>query len=83
VDVADTLGYIYYKKDMPGFAIPVLTQCLTAQPNNPIFLYHMGLTYAAAGEDAKARDALTRALKINAGFEGAEEARRTLAKLVY
>ena len=33
-DIADTVGYIYYKKDMPGFAIPVLTQCLTKDPKN-------------------------------------------------
>ena len=82
-DIADTVGYIYYKKDMPGFAIPVLTQCLTKDPKNPTYLLHMGLVYAASGEDAKARDMLNRALKINAGFEGADEARRTLAKLVY
>jgi predicted Zn-dependent protease len=83
VEIADTVGYIYYKKDMPGFAIPVLTQCITKDPNNPTYLFHMGLVYAASGEDAKARDALSRALKINGGFEGAEEARRVLAKLVY
>jgi tetratricopeptide (TPR) repeat protein len=82
-DIADTVGYIYYKKDMPGFAIPALTQSLTKDPKNPTYLLHMGLVYAAAGEDAKARDVLTRALKISGTFDGADEARRTLTKLVY
>jgi putative PEP-CTERM system TPR-repeat lipoprotein len=82
-EVADTLGYVYYKKEMPGFAVPVLMQCVEKDANNPTYAFHLGLVYAQSGEDAKARQFLTKALKLNPKFEGADEAKRALTKLVY
>jgi hypothetical protein len=41
------------------------------------------MAYAQAGEDAKARTALTKALDLNPKFSGADEAKRTIATLVY
>jgi Tfp pilus assembly protein PilF len=41
----------------------------------------LGLAYSKAGEKAKAKQALERALAINASFPGAEDARKTLAGL--
>jgi Flp pilus assembly protein TadD len=68
---------------MPGFAIPLLTQIVDKDARNPLYQFHLGLVYARSGEDAKARAALNAALKLNPRFEGAEEARRVLTKLIY
>jgi tetratricopeptide (TPR) repeat protein len=64
-------------------AIFYLQQSLEKDPNNPVYLYHMGTAYAQKGEDAKARTFLENALKVRKDFEGASEARKVLATLVY
>jgi Flp pilus assembly protein TadD len=52
-------------------------------PQDPIYHYHLGLVYAKLGSDANARTSLQAALKLNASFPGADEARRVLRTLVY
>jgi tetratricopeptide (TPR) repeat protein len=79
----DTLGWIYYKKEMYEQALKPLVEAATSVPNHPIVQYHLGLTYAQMGDDAKARKALERALKIAPAFDGATEAKKVLASLVY
>jgi len=81
--VNDTLGYVYYRKEMGSFAVPLFEDAILRNGNNPNFHYHLGLVYAQMGEDAKARKALQTALKLNPRFEGAEHARRVIASLVY
>jgi Flp pilus assembly protein TadD len=48
-----------------------------------LFQYHLGLAYAQMGDDAKARVALERALKVAPRFPDAADAKRVLATLVY
>jgi tetratricopeptide (TPR) repeat protein len=79
--IDDTLGWIYYKKGLATLALRPLEDSLKKRPDNPDVLYHLGLAYAKAGEKAKARDALNRALKINPQLVGAVSARQTLASL--
>ena len=38
--VSDTLGYIYYKKDLAGLAISALKFSTEAEPENAIYHYH-------------------------------------------
>ena len=78
-DVDDTLGWVYYKKDLAAMAVRPLEESLAKKPDNPEILYHLGLTYAKIGEKAKAREALSRALKANPQMAAAETARQTLA----
>jgi tetratricopeptide (TPR) repeat protein len=80
-DVDDTLGWIYYKKDMASFAIRALEDSLKKRPDAPEVLYHLGLAYAKAGDESKAREALERALKLNPKFPGNEVARQTLSSV--
>lgn len=81
--IADTLAFVYYKKEMGSFAEPLLSQALDKEPNNSDYHYHLGLVYAQEGEDAKARKSFQTALKLNPKFDGAEHARRVMAGLVY
>lgn len=80
---SDTLGWIYYKREMYTQAVGALQLAADAMPNEPEYHYHLGMAFAQAGDDSKARKALERALKLSAKFPGADEARKTLATLVY
>ena len=80
-DVNDTLGWVYYKRNMPTLAVRPLEESVKAKPDNAIVQYHLGLTYVKLGNKAKAREALETALKLDPQFAGANEARTTLATL--
>ena len=79
-NVDDTIGWIYYKKDMASSAVAPLEDSLKKRPDSAETLYHLGLTYAKLGERAKARETLERALKLNPKV-GGDEARRVLASV--
>jgi Flp pilus assembly protein TadD len=80
-EVNDTLGWAYYKKELPSLAIGPLEESAKQRPDNPEILYHLGMTYAKLGDTDKAREALERALKLNPRLPGAAPARQTLAAL--
>jgi tetratricopeptide (TPR) repeat protein len=79
--VDDTLGWVYYKKNLPTLAIPAFHDSLKRRPDSADVLYHLGVTYVKVGDNTKAREALERALKINPTFGAAADARRALASL--
>jgi len=80
-DVDDTLGWVYYKRDMAPLAIRSLEASVGKNPKNELYLYHLGLAYAKAGDRIKAREMLDRALKLNPKFDGADAARKALESL--
>lgn len=80
-NVNDTLGWIYYKKNLAQLAVVPLQESVARAPQNPVFRYHLGLAYAKLGDKLKARRELERALKLNGQFAGAGEARKVLASL--
>jgi tetratricopeptide (TPR) repeat protein len=79
--VADTLGWVYYKKGLYDSAIAEFKASLAKAPENPTIMYHLGLAYYKKGEADKARAELERALKLGDKFDGAEEAKKTLAEI--
>jgi Flp pilus assembly protein TadD len=79
--VSDTLGWAYYKKGMVELAVRPLEFSVQKDPQNPLYLVHLGLAYAKAGQKDKARNTLSQALTLKADVEGAAEARAVLASL--
>ena len=77
--INDTLGWVYYKKDMAHLAIRPLETSVGQEPTNALYHYHLGLAYVQTGETAKARKALEQALKLQPNFPGAADARAALA----
>ena len=77
----DTLGWIYYKKDLVEQAVPLLQQSLEKDPDNALTHFHLGMAYAKAGEDTKAIEELKKALALDPKLYTADEARRTLKEL--
>lgn len=80
-EVADTLGYAYYRTSRPDLAVAAFERSVGREPQNPTYLYHLGLAQAQAGNAAAARVALERALSLRADFADAAEARRLLTEL--
>ncbi len=80
-EVSDTLGWVYYKKDLATLAVSPLREAVEKDPTNPMYQYHLGLAYAKTGDKRKAREALERALAIKADFAGADDARKLLQTL--
>ncbi|MBM3777319.1 MAG: tetratricopeptide repeat protein [Acidimicrobiia bacterium] len=80
--VNDTLGWIYYKKDLVPLAIPAFEAAVQAEPANPEFLHHLGLAHARAGNRERAVSALTESLKVAPDYHQAADVRRALADVM-
>lgn len=63
----DTLGWVAYRRGDYAVAISLLEGAVAAQPNIPVFHYHVGMSYLAIGQDAKASEQfkMARALAPN------------------
>jgi tetratricopeptide (TPR) repeat protein len=80
-DINDTLGWVYYKQNLPKQAVNTLEESVKKNPRNPLYQYHLGLAYLQGGDKGKARSALQAALKLQPNFTGAGEARKALSGL--
>jgi Flp pilus assembly protein TadD len=80
-EVDDTLGWIYYKKGLSSLAIESLNNSTTRQPDNPSYNYHLALAHHQNGDKEQARKLLEKALKSNANFEGAADAKKLLESI--
>ena len=80
-EVNDTVGWVYYKKNLPGLAIPLFEQALAKAPDNPIYRYHVGLAHLKTGNKAKARAALELVVKNSPQSPEAAEARKVIASM--
>jgi tetratricopeptide (TPR) repeat protein len=79
----DTLGWVYYKKQISTMAIRALKRAVDLDPRNPVHQYHLGMAYALEGQDKIARKTLQTALRLSTDFDGADEARKVIATLLY
>ncbi len=79
--VLDTLGWVYYKKELYPSAVQEFNACIEKEPENPIFHYHLGLAYNKMWKYDQAKAALEKALELQADFNGSEEAKKILAQL--
>jgi tetratricopeptide (TPR) repeat protein len=79
--VMDTIGLIYYKKQMYDKAIREFTESLEKLPENATVHFHLGLAYHKKGEKKLAEKELRKALELEDGFDGSDEAKRVLETL--
>ena len=79
--ISDTLGWIYYKKNVFSRAIVYLKEANHKIQNNPMMRYHLGMAYYKNGEKENARRELKKALELNPKFSGSEETKEVLSKL--
>ncbi len=89
---ADTLGWVYYKKELYPAAVEQLRKAVdksvARKSDNALYRFHLGMALAGKGDKGPAREHLQTALRLGEEearrgkeFAHAEEARRTLATL--
>ena len=81
VNITNTIGWLYYKKNSYQLALEYLKDAATKVPSNPVYQYQLGLAYVKLGKTAEGRQALEKALQLDPKFSQAGEARKTLAEL--
>lgn len=79
--IADTLGWVYFRKGLLDLAEPLVREAARALPENPGVKYHLGMVLAKKGKKKEAAAALQAALAASNEFTGKEEAKKTLASL--
>jgi tetratricopeptide (TPR) repeat protein len=80
-NIADTLGWILYKKGDYGNALPLLQESAGKLSTDPILQFHLGMAQYMSGADEPARVALQKAADATVDFPDKDEARRRLAVL--
>jgi len=78
--VADTLGWVLYRRGLYGAAITELKRSAEKLPNEAAVRYHLGMAYLRNGDKADAKSELTAALKLGS-FDGEDDAKRTLNEI--
>jgi tetratricopeptide (TPR) repeat protein len=79
--IADTLGWIFFKKANYGNALRLLQESAGKLADKPDLQFHLGMAYYMLGDEASARLALQKAVDASADFPGKDEARQRLAVL--
>ena len=79
--VADTLGWVYYKKNILTKAIAYLEESREKLPEHPVIRYHLGMAYFRNGQLRSAEKELKEALTLSPDFDGADEAKKALESM--
>lgn len=79
--VADTLGWILFKRREYPWALTLLREAASGLDTDPEVQYHLGLAHYMMGDEAPARAALERALQSPRDFRGRADLQRWLAFL--
>ena len=80
-NIADTLGWILFKKGDYGNALRLLQESAGKLPDQPEIQFHVGMAHYMIGEEEPARLALQKAADASADFPAKDEARQRLALL--
>jgi predicted Zn-dependent protease len=81
LNVADTLGYIYIKKNLPDSAIPIYRELIQKQPSRPTFRYHLAMALMQKGDKASAKRECQAALQQKPDRGEETQIRELMAKL--
>jgi tetratricopeptide (TPR) repeat protein len=79
--LADTLGWILFKKGDYDSALRLLQESAGKLPDSPEIQFHAGMAHYMMGEEGPARLALQKAVDATADFPEKDEARQRLALL--
>ncbi len=80
IDVADTLGLIYIKKNLSDQAIGVFNEIVRKDPNRSIFHYHLAMAYYQKGDKPNAKKSAQNALTKAPPKPEEQKIRELLAK---
>ncbi len=81
LEVSDTLGWIYLKKNLTGNALDIYRDIVGKAPQNPTFRYHLGMALFQQGNRAQAKQELEAALRNRPAKEEEGKIRGLLQKI--
>ena len=81
VDIADTLGWIYIKKNLSEDAVRVFKDLVQKDPNNYNFHYHYGMALLQKGDKPSAKKELETALQNRPSKDDEAKIREMLQKI--
>lgn len=81
IDIADTLGWVYIKKNLSDNAIEIFRDLTQKQPQNPIFRYHLALALVQKGDRGGARRELDAALRAKPDKGTESKIRELMARI--
>jgi tetratricopeptide (TPR) repeat protein len=79
-DVADTLGWVYLKKNLTSNAMTIFKDLAVKQPKNPTYHYHLGAALLQKGDKPAAKQSLQTALALKPNREEETKIRELLSK---
>ena len=65
LDIADTLGWVYIRKQLSDSAVNVYREIVPKAPKNPLYHYHLGMALFQKGDKPGAKRSLQTALGLN------------------
>ena len=77
--IADTLGWIYYHKQMYAKSVSLLTEAVDRFPEEPLILYHHGMAQYGNNNSAEAKKSLSKFLTLSPADPHARKAKEVLA----
>jgi Flp pilus assembly protein TadD len=80
-NVADTLGWIYIKKNLSDNAIQIFEDLIGKHPGNPVYRYHLAMALFQKGDKPRARKELQTALKSNPTKEDESKIRDLMTRI--
>ena len=81
LNIADTLGWIYIKKNLSDSAIEIFRDLTTKNPANPTYRYHLGMAFYQKGDKPQAKRELLAALGRKPSKEEAQKIKELLGKV--
>src|SRR5579871_284740 len=78
---ADTLGWVYLKKNLPDSAVQAFRGLTEKYPDDPVFHYHFGMALLQKGDKATAKTELQNALTKKPSDEVRQNVQAALAKI--
>ena len=81
VEISDTLGWIYLKKNRTDDAIQIFRDVVTKEPDHSTYHFHLGMAYAQKGDTTNALDQLREALNNHPSNEEKDKIQPMIARM--
>ena len=80
-EIADTLGWIYLKKNLPDNALEIFKSNVSKVPKSSTYRYHLGMALFQKGDKVRAKQELQVALTNNPSKEEAASIKELIGKI--
>lgn len=81
LDIADTLGWVYIRKQLSDSAVNLYRELVPKAPKNPIYHFHLGMALYQKGDKAGAKKSLQTALSLNPAPNDSAKIKELLSRL--